>query len=170
LRCEVSAGQGYADIGGLDSGTVREKEVAEGYGVRDAELGSRIFVVLLDASSEVGEGLLDAFAGEAGRLGAGNSFAGGSGQELVPEARLDVALGLQHGEDLFGLRAGDFQGGNEVADRPGQRTLGVLEETEGGLGGDGRKGGALLLTGHAFTLSQDVAGRIFWRPWENARR
>jgi len=59
--------------------------------------------------------LLHVLASEPGRLGAGDSFAGGRGDPLVGAARnsflvsgLDVTLGLQEGEGLLGFAAIDF--------------------------------------------------------------
>ena len=74
-----AAGQGYAYVGGLDSGAVGEEEIAEGYRGGDAEGGVRVFVVLLDAGLEADQGLLDAFAGEARRLGSGDGFSSWGG-------------------------------------------------------------------------------------------
>ena len=48
----ASPNEADAYIGGLDPGTVAEKEVAEGDGVGDAERSLRIFVALLDAILE----------------------------------------------------------------------------------------------------------------------
>ena len=63
----------------MGSGMVWKKKITEGYGGGDAEGGKGVFVVLLDAGLEVGQGLLDAFAREARRLGARDGFSGGGG-------------------------------------------------------------------------------------------
>ncbi len=104
-------------------------------------MGSWDLCCLSDAHLEVCEGLFDVFAGEAGRLGAGDSFSGGRGPPLgLAAGGLGVALGLEHDEDLFGFGAINFERLGEVARGPGQRPFGVFEETEGGLR---REGGEL---------------------------
>jgi hypothetical protein len=106
------ASQSYANVRGLNSGAVFEKKIAEGYSGGYAEGGTGIFVVLLDAGLEVGEGLLNAFARKARRLGARDGLARGSSEPLIfstagSAGRVSIALGLQEGQDLVGFVAID---------------------------------------------------------------
>lgn len=77
---------------------------------RKGEWGFLLFC--WNAGLEVGEGLLNAFAREARRLGARDGLAGGSSEPLVfstagSAGRVSIALGLQEGQDLVGFAAID---------------------------------------------------------------